>query len=113
MDGGHALEGGKGLDGFSGFMLGDAQIVEALQMDPEFGTGAEGMHRNAVSAVMSRPSRIWVMRLVGTCSWRASEAALMLSSFNSSAKCSPGWIASSGTLVPFVVPSYWQSTPTW
>src|SRR5271157_4641488 len=41
VDGGHALEGGKGLDGFSDFLLGDAQIVEALQIDPEFGTGAE------------------------------------------------------------------------
>lgn len=44
VDGGHALEGGKGLDGFSGFLLGDAQIVEALQIDPKFGTGAEEMH---------------------------------------------------------------------
>jgi hypothetical protein len=43
VDGGPALEGGKGLDGFSGFLLGDAQIVEALQIDPEFGTGAEEM----------------------------------------------------------------------
>ena len=45
VDGGHALEGGKGLDGFSGFLLGDPQIVEALQIDPEFGTGAEEMRQ--------------------------------------------------------------------
>lgn len=45
VDGGHALEGGKGLDGFSGFLLGDAQIVEALQIDPEFGAGAEEMRQ--------------------------------------------------------------------
>ena len=45
MDGGHALEGGKSLDNCSGFLLGDAQIVEALQIDPEFGTGAEEMRQ--------------------------------------------------------------------
>jgi hypothetical protein len=33
------------LDNSSGFLLGDAQIVEALQMDPEFGTGAEEMRQ--------------------------------------------------------------------
>ena len=45
VDGGHALEGGKGFDGFSGFLLGDAQIVEALQIDPEFGASAEEMRQ--------------------------------------------------------------------
>ncbi len=33
------------------------------------------------------------MRLVGTWICRASAAALMSSSLNSSARCSPGWIA--------------------
>jgi hypothetical protein len=27
VDGGHALEGGKGLDDFSGFLLGNPQII--------------------------------------------------------------------------------------
>jgi len=45
VDGGHALEGGEGLDGFSGLLLGEAQIVEALQIDPELGAGAEEMRQ--------------------------------------------------------------------
>src|SRR5215470_17989558 len=50
--------------------------------------------RKAVSPVMARrPLIISVMRLVGTLSWRARAAALILSAFSSSAKCSPGWIA--------------------
>src|SRR5208337_4540835 len=45
VDGRHALEGGQGLDGLSGLLLSDAQIVEALQIDPEFGAGAEEMRQ--------------------------------------------------------------------
>src|ERR1035437_7606747 len=45
VDSGHAFEGGKGLDGFSGFLLGDTQIVEALEIDPKFGGGAEKMRQ--------------------------------------------------------------------
>ena len=37
--------GGKGLDGFSRLLPGDAQIVEALQIDPEFGAGAEDVRQ--------------------------------------------------------------------
>jgi len=106
MDGGHALEGGKCLDGFSNFLLSDAQIVNTLQIDPEFGAGAEKMRqaqgrvgRDVASSVQNLGNA-----MVGTRNWRASEAALMLSSFNSSAKCSPGWITSSGMSFPFVVP---------
>jgi hypothetical protein len=40
---GHALEGGKGLDGFSSFLLRDAEIVQGLQVDPELCAGAEEM----------------------------------------------------------------------
>ena len=38
------------------------------------------------------PFRIWVTRLTGTSSCRASAAALMFSSRSSSARCSPGWM---------------------
>ena len=43
MQGGHPFEGGEGLNGFSGFLLGDTQVIQALQVDPEFGAGAEEM----------------------------------------------------------------------
>src|ERR1039458_3008281 len=50
--------------------------------------------RKAVSPVIARcPFKMPVMRLVGTSNLRANSAALMPSSFNSSARCSPGCIA--------------------
>ena len=33
----------KGFDGFSCFLLGDPQLVKALQIQPKLGTGAKEM----------------------------------------------------------------------
>ncbi len=46
VDGGDALEGGKGLDGFSGSRLGDAQDVETLQIDPAT-SGSHNLRRRS------------------------------------------------------------------
>ena len=34
---------GKALDGLSGFLLSEAQFVQILQVEPEFGAGAKEM----------------------------------------------------------------------
>src|SRR5215813_5048895 len=49
------------------------------------------------------PFRICVTRLVGTSIFRANSAALMSSASNSSAKCSPGWIAASAISMLLVI----------
>ena len=38
---GEGLEGGEGFDGFAGLLLGEADFVEALQVEPELGAGTE------------------------------------------------------------------------
>src|SRR5271166_5125426 len=38
-----AFEFGKALDGFPDLLLGEAQLVEVLQIQPEFRAGAEEM----------------------------------------------------------------------
>jgi len=43
MQGVHPFERGGGLNDFSRLLLGDTQIIQALQVDPEFGARAEEM----------------------------------------------------------------------
>lgn len=58
--------------------------------------------RSAVSPVIARcPFRMAVIRLVGTLSWRDSSAALIPSSFSSSARCSPGCIGARAMAISF------------
>ena len=36
-----AFQLGEGLDGFAGFFLGEAQVIEILEIEPELGAGSE------------------------------------------------------------------------
>src|SRR5207245_1492424 len=43
MDEFTAFQPGQGFDGFAGLLLGEAQIVEVLEIEPKLGTGAKKM----------------------------------------------------------------------
>ena len=87
-----ALQLRQGFDGFAGFLLGEPQVIEILQIEPKLRAGAEEVSetQSGVARNRARAIQICVMRLVGTPSFRASSAALISSASSSSAKCSPG-----------------------
>jgi hypothetical protein len=72
-----AFQLGKRLDGLAGFLMGQAEFVETLRIEPELSAGAEEMRESrAVSLGMARvPCRICMPRLEGTSSLRPSSAS--------------------------------------
>ncbi len=43
MDEFAAFQSGQGFDGFAGFFLGEAQVIEILEIEPKLRTGAKEM----------------------------------------------------------------------
>jgi hypothetical protein len=44
---------GQGFDGFAGLFLGEAQVIDVLEIEPKLGTGAEEVSESKSDAVRS------------------------------------------------------------